>query len=213
MIRYDKRGTGLSDWDVADLSFEARVRDLGAIADALGLDHFELLGISEGGATAAVFAARHPERVASLMLYGAYPRLPFRRDLVDVFLHAIRTEWAVGSAAMTAFSVPGDAKSAAWLANFMRASSSGEKAARILETTLAMDVARRDTATSNTDLARSTAIVVSSISDSSSPEPSGAHGDSGTQMPRESREESIPSLKLTAAGFSRAGGRDRHESW
>jgi pimeloyl-ACP methyl ester carboxylesterase/class 3 adenylate cyclase len=140
VIRYDKRGTGLSDRDVADLSFEARVRDLKAIADTLELDRFDLLGISEGGATAAAFAARHGERVASLMLYGAYPRLPFRRDLVDVFLHAIRTEWGVGSAAMTAFTMPGDAKSASWLADSMRASSSGETAARFLETTLAMDV-------------------------------------------------------------------------
>ncbi len=50
---------------------------------------------------------------------------------------------------------------------------------------------------SNTDLAKSTAIVVECISDSSSPELSGAQGDSGTSMPRESREESISSLQLT----------------
>jgi class 3 adenylate cyclase len=140
LIRYDQRGRGLSDWDVADLSFEAQVQDLGAIADALDLDRFDLLGLSGGGATAAAFAARNPERVSSLMLYGAYPRLPFRRDLVDVFLHAIRTEWGVGSAALSAFVVPGDAKSAAWWNALMRASSSGENAARTLETTLSMDV-------------------------------------------------------------------------
>jgi class 3 adenylate cyclase/pimeloyl-ACP methyl ester carboxylesterase len=140
LIRYDKRGTGLSDWDVADLSFEARVRDLKAIADALELDRFDLLGISEGGATAIAFAARHPERVRSLMLYGAYPRLPFRRDLVDVFLHAVRTEWGVGSAAYAAFAVPGNPQAAAWWSQLLRASSSGENAARILEVTLATDV-------------------------------------------------------------------------
>ena len=140
LIRYDQRGRGLSDWDVADLSFEAQVRDLGAVADALDLDRFDLLGLSQGGATAVAFAARHPDRVASLLLYGAYPRLPFRRDLVDVFLHAVRTEWGVGSAALAAFAVPGDAKSAAWWNNLMRASTSGENAARSLEATLAMDV-------------------------------------------------------------------------
>ncbi len=140
LIRYDKRGRGLSDWDVADLSFETHVRDLGAIADALDLERFDLLGLSEGGATAITFASRHPERVASLMLYGAYSRLPFRRDLVDVFLHAVRTEWGIGSAAMAAFAVPGDAKSAAQWNDLMRASTSGENAARILETTLAMNV-------------------------------------------------------------------------
>jgi len=52
----------------------------------------------------------------------------------------VRTEWGVGSAALAAFSVPGDAKSAAWWNNLMRASTSGENAARTLETTLAMDV-------------------------------------------------------------------------
>jgi class 3 adenylate cyclase len=140
LIRYDQRGRGLSDWEVADLSFEAQVRDLGAVADSLGLGHFDLLGMSQGGATAIAFAARHPDRVASLLLYGAYPRLPFRRDLVDVFLHAVRTEWGVGSAALAAFAVPGDAKSAAWWNDLMRASTSGENAARSLETTLAMNV-------------------------------------------------------------------------
>ena len=127
LIRYDKRGTGLSDRNVADLSFESRVEDLRAVAGALELDRFDLLGISEGGATALSFAARHPERVASLMLYGTYPRLPFRRDLVDVFLRALRTEWGVGSAAFTAFVVPGDAGKTAWFNEYMRASSSREE--------------------------------------------------------------------------------------
>ena len=140
LIRYDKRGAGLSDWEARDLSFDARVRDVGTIADALGLDRFDLLGMSEGGATATAFAARHPDRVASLMLYGAYPRLPFRRDLVDAFLHMLRTDWSVGSAAFTAFVQPGDVERAAWMTDLLRASSSGENAARILEESLAMDV-------------------------------------------------------------------------
>jgi class 3 adenylate cyclase/pimeloyl-ACP methyl ester carboxylesterase len=140
LIRYDKRGTGLSDWKVADLSFEARLRDLATIADTLELGRFDLMGISEGGATAIAFAARHPQRVRSLLLYGAYPRLPFRRDLVDVFLHAVRTEWGVGSAAYAAYVVPGNPQASAWWNQLLKASSSGENAARTLEVTLATDV-------------------------------------------------------------------------
>jgi pimeloyl-ACP methyl ester carboxylesterase/DNA-binding SARP family transcriptional activator len=71
-IRYDERGSGLSDWNVADLSFEGFVRDLEAVVDALGLDHFPLIGSSKGGATAIAYAARHPERVSHLILLGAF---------------------------------------------------------------------------------------------------------------------------------------------
>ena len=73
-VRYDERGCGLSDWNVQDLTFEAWVRDLETVVDALGLDRFDLLGISQGGAVAAAYAARHPERVRRLILYGAYAR-------------------------------------------------------------------------------------------------------------------------------------------
>jgi pimeloyl-ACP methyl ester carboxylesterase len=73
-IRYDERGNGLSDWDVADLSFEAWVHDLEAVVAAAALDRFPLLGISQGGAVAIDYAVRHPEQVSHLILYGAYAR-------------------------------------------------------------------------------------------------------------------------------------------
>jgi pimeloyl-ACP methyl ester carboxylesterase/DNA-binding CsgD family transcriptional regulator len=74
LVRYDERGCGLSDWDVADLSFESWVYDLEAVVDAAGLDRFALLGISQGGAVAVAYAVRHPERVTHLVLYGAFAR-------------------------------------------------------------------------------------------------------------------------------------------
>jgi len=80
LIRYDERGCGLSDWDVADFSFDAWVRDLETIADARGLTRFPILGISQGAAVAVAFAARHPERVSALVLYGGYARGRLRRD-------------------------------------------------------------------------------------------------------------------------------------
>jgi len=72
LVRYDERGCGLSDWDVANLSFESFVRDLEAVVDAAGLVRFALFGMSQGGAVAIAYAVRHPERVSHLVLYGAF---------------------------------------------------------------------------------------------------------------------------------------------
>jgi pimeloyl-ACP methyl ester carboxylesterase len=72
LVRFDQRGTGLSDWAVEDMSFEARIRDLEAVVDAVGLERFALLGISQGGACAAEYAIRHPEKVTHLVQYGAF---------------------------------------------------------------------------------------------------------------------------------------------
>jgi pimeloyl-ACP methyl ester carboxylesterase/DNA-binding CsgD family transcriptional regulator len=74
LVRYDERGCGLSDWDVVDFSFETRVRDLEQVVDANGLSRFPLLAISQGGSIAVAYAARHPERVSHLVLYGAFAR-------------------------------------------------------------------------------------------------------------------------------------------
>ena len=74
LLRYDERGCGLSDWDVADHSHEAWVRDLEAVVDAADLERFDLLGISQGGPVAIAYAVRHPERVKRLVLYGSYAR-------------------------------------------------------------------------------------------------------------------------------------------
>ena len=72
LIRYDERGCGLSDWNVDVFSTEAWVRDLEAVVEAAGLERFALLGISQGGPVAIEYAARHPDRVTHLILYGTY---------------------------------------------------------------------------------------------------------------------------------------------
>jgi pimeloyl-ACP methyl ester carboxylesterase/DNA-binding CsgD family transcriptional regulator len=100
LIRYDERGCGLSDWDVSDFSFEAWVRDLETIVDARGLGRFPLLGVSQGAAVAVAFAARHPERVSALVLYGGYARGRLRRDPTpeqieeaDLLLRLVHLGW------------------------------------------------------------------------------------------------------------------------
>jgi len=72
LVRYDERGCGLSDREVDDLSFESWVADLEAVVDAAGLERFPLFGMSQGGPVGIAYAARHPERVSHLILYGSY---------------------------------------------------------------------------------------------------------------------------------------------
>jgi len=74
LIRYDERGCGMSDWDVPSFTFDDWVKDLETVVDAVGLDRFPVLGVSQGGAVAVAYAVRHPERVSKLILAGAYAR-------------------------------------------------------------------------------------------------------------------------------------------
>ncbi|ORB68439.1 alpha/beta fold hydrolase [Mycolicibacterium tusciae] len=71
-IRYDERGCGLSDWEATDFTFDDWVTDLESVVEALGLTRFPLLGVSQGGAVAVAYAARHPEKVSRLVLCSAY---------------------------------------------------------------------------------------------------------------------------------------------
>lgn len=82
VISFDKRGTGLSDpVDVREPPHvETRLEDLRAVMDAAGSEHAAVLGFSEGGATAVMLAATHPDRVSALMLWGAFPRATWADD-------------------------------------------------------------------------------------------------------------------------------------
>ena len=84
LLRYDSRGCGLSDRDARDLSFETWVRDFACVVDAAGFDRFALLGTCQGGPIAMAYAARLPERVSHLILYGTYAHGRLRwTDLPD----------------------------------------------------------------------------------------------------------------------------------
>jgi len=74
VVRYDQRGNGLSQWDVADFSLERFVEDLEAVVATSGLDRFALYGTSQGAPAAVAYAARHPDRVSRLILHGGYEK-------------------------------------------------------------------------------------------------------------------------------------------
>src|SRR4029450_6710247 len=74
-VRYDERGCGMTDRTVGEVTFEEWVQDLEAVVDAAAIETpFTLLGISQGASVGVAYAARHPERVSGLLLYGAYAR-------------------------------------------------------------------------------------------------------------------------------------------
>ena len=101
LIRFDKRGTGMSDrpLDLPDL--EIRIHDVLAVMDAAESQRAYLLGYSEGGPMATLFAATHPERVAGLILYGASVKrtraeeYPWARTEAEHFAYAdqLVQEW------------------------------------------------------------------------------------------------------------------------
>lgn len=72
LIRFDQRGTGLSDRNVPDQSINGWVKDLEAVVNDLGLDKFMLLGLCQGGAIAVKYAVLHPSRVKRLIIYDSY---------------------------------------------------------------------------------------------------------------------------------------------
>ena len=139
-VRYDKRGTGLSDRDITDFSVEARVRDLEAVVDHLKLKKFALFGISEGGPIALTYAARYPRRVTKLALWGAFAHLPHsaaRSALVAL----VRAEWGMGSDALnTIFAPDATAEDRRFGIRYQKLSATKEEAALMLEADIEIDV-------------------------------------------------------------------------
>lgn len=151
-VRYDERGCGMSDHDVADFSIDAWVQDLETVVDALGLERFPLLGMSQGGAVAVAYAARHPERVSKLVLFGAYAQGRLARATSDEMrreaalqLEMVRLGWGRDDPSFRRFftsSFIPDAPPELWesFAELLRRTSSAENAARLLESWYQIDV-------------------------------------------------------------------------
>jgi pimeloyl-ACP methyl ester carboxylesterase len=141
-VHYDERGSGLSDWDNITFSVDSFVRDLEAVVDALGLDRFALIGSSKGGPTAIAYAARHPERVSHLVLYGTFAEgWRVRGDSAEIerreaIITLTRQGWAQENPAfrqiLTSLLLP-DAtlEEVGWLNDLQRISASAENAARL----------------------------------------------------------------------------------
>lgn len=80
LILFDKRGTGLSDRVKKIATLEERADDIRAVMDAAGSQRAVIMGVSEGGPMAVVFAATHPDRTLGLVLYGSHARTTWAPD-------------------------------------------------------------------------------------------------------------------------------------
>jgi pimeloyl-ACP methyl ester carboxylesterase/DNA-binding winged helix-turn-helix (wHTH) protein len=145
LVRYDARGNGLSDWDVQSLSFDAFVRDLETVVEAVGLKRFALFGISQGAAISIAYAVRHPERVSHLVLYGSFARGRKRRGSPtenansDAMITLIRQGWGQENPAFrqlfTSLFIPeGTEEQRTWFNDLQRITTSPENAARLRQT-------------------------------------------------------------------------------
>jgi pimeloyl-ACP methyl ester carboxylesterase/DNA-binding winged helix-turn-helix (wHTH) protein len=151
LIRYDERANGLSDWDVKDVSFDAFVRDLETVVDALGLERFALLGVSQGAAVSIAYAIRHPDRVSRLVLSGGYP-LGWRKRgnaeqvaQFEALLTLVRNGWGQDNPAFrqvfTSLYVPGATREEMkWFNDLERASASPENAIRLMNAFSNIDI-------------------------------------------------------------------------
>jgi pimeloyl-ACP methyl ester carboxylesterase/DNA-binding CsgD family transcriptional regulator len=134
VVLYDGRGTGSSDRriDLADLGVDAHLRDLAAVLDDAGIQRASLLGYYHSVTTAIAYAARHPDRVDRMVLFGGSPRL---REVMgpaqtQALLSLVDQDWGLFA----------DAAATAWLG--WDAASSGRWAAESFRTATTAPVAK-----------------------------------------------------------------------
>jgi pimeloyl-ACP methyl ester carboxylesterase/DNA-binding winged helix-turn-helix (wHTH) protein len=143
LVRFDARGSGLSDWDIGDApTFDDMISDLETVVDALALEEFSLFGMSQGAAIAITYAARHPQRVKRLVLVGGYAQGRNKRGSesdarqAEAMMTMMRLGWGdEHSAFMQAFSsiyVPkGTPEQIEWFTQLQRKAASADNAVRL----------------------------------------------------------------------------------
>ncbi|MGH2397904.1 MAG: alpha/beta fold hydrolase, partial [bacterium] len=146
LIRFDKRGTGLSDRPPGIPTLEERMEDAHAVMDAAGLERAAVVGWSEGGPMSILFAATYPERTTALVLYGTqarfvqapdYPwgRLPGEREEA---LKYLEENW--GRTVLRALAPSEDERYSAWLLRYQQAAASPAAAAALQRANHEIDV-------------------------------------------------------------------------
>ncbi|MBR9988644.1 MAG: alpha/beta fold hydrolase, partial [Gemmatimonadetes bacterium] len=155
-IRYDERGSGLSDREPDDMSLNAWVLDLEAVVDACGLERFPLLGISQGCAVCIEYAARHPDRVSGLILHGGYAagwradpsfgpaEIARRNASIEIVRHGWGEDTPAYRQMFTQTFIPGGTTAEIqWFNELQRRSVSPGMAARFMEAFAYIDVRER----------------------------------------------------------------------
>jgi pimeloyl-ACP methyl ester carboxylesterase len=137
LIRFDMRGTGLSDRNVRDFSLDALIRDIDAVIKAAGIDSVDVWAPIGSVMRAIGYAARQPERVRHLVLYQAHASGAelFPADAVTGFAAMARSDWrsAAHAAAGSANWGPEAASGVYTVGEWNRKSTTGESFARFIE--------------------------------------------------------------------------------
>jgi pimeloyl-ACP methyl ester carboxylesterase/class 3 adenylate cyclase len=151
VVEFDKRGTGLSDRVPDDKlpTMEERMDDIRAVMDAVGLEHASILGFSEGGALAMLFAATYPERTSSLVIWGSYASMVKRpgyewgmtKNDIDHAAAAYLERWGTG-VGLGPFvpSLANDAATRRWWGRFQRMAASPAAAVALLRMNAEIDI-------------------------------------------------------------------------
>lgn len=154
LLRYDSRGVGISDWDVDEFSFERLVEDFETVTNASGLDTFALLGISQGAAIAIDYAARNPDRVTHLVLWGGFARGRRQRGNQDdyaeseAFITLMRQGWGKETSPFrqmfaSLYLPDANDEQIKWWTDMQRTATSPENAVHLRETIDDIDVSEK----------------------------------------------------------------------
>ena len=142
VVRFDARGLGLSDREVEDLTLQARCHDIEAVANALGLWAFHLVGVGFSGALAVAYAAGHGECVSRIALVNAFARAadvtatPQARVLIEM----LTADWEMFTENLGALTFGWGRKRSVQGAEFVRASVTQEGLQRGLQAISSADV-------------------------------------------------------------------------
>ncbi len=149
LIRFDKRGTGLSDRVGGIPTLEQRMDDVRAVMDAVGSQRAALFGGSEGGPMSLLFAASYPTRISALVLYGSYARRSWAPDHPwghteeewQAMIDTIEGGWgARADLNVRAPSASGDESYQQWWATYQRLAASPGAAVAVMQMNKEIDV-------------------------------------------------------------------------
>jgi class 3 adenylate cyclase/pimeloyl-ACP methyl ester carboxylesterase len=143
-VSMDKRGSGLSSRNVDNYSLEARVSDVIAVADDLGLETFALGGMSEGGPIALATAATHPDRITRLVIHGSFACgecLGGSPDMREGLRAIVKAEWGVASKLISdLFTNQSSAMTGEQFADYQRVAANQDDARKIMDAAIGIDV-------------------------------------------------------------------------
>jgi len=154
LLRYDSRGVGLSDWEVGEFNFDRLLEDFEAVIDASGVETFALLGISQGAAIAIDYAARNPDRVTHLVLWGGFARgrrkrgNPEDQAESEAFITLMRQGWGKTASPFrqmfaSLYLPDANDEQIKWWTDMQRVATSPENAVRLREAIDNLDVSEQ----------------------------------------------------------------------